>query len=118
RAPRFEQKADLFPGATFLVGADTIIRIGDPRYYGEDPQARDRALEHLVERGCRFLVFARLVGGSFRGLSDVDLPGALASLCEGIPGDEFRADISSTELRRDQESGDRGTGVRGQESTE
>ncbi len=111
-AARFEQKADLFPGVTFLVGADTIVRIGDPRYYGGDPAARDRALAHLREQGCRFLVFGRLVGENFRSLADLDLPADLAALCDEIPAEEFRADISSTELRRRHQ----GSGVRGQES--
>ncbi len=98
-APRFEQKADLFPGVTFLVGADTIVRIGDVRYYGGDPAARDRAVAHLAERECRFLVFGRLMAGRFCGLADLELPTALRALCDEIPGEEFRADISSTELR-------------------
>jgi nicotinamide mononucleotide (NMN) deamidase PncC len=102
-APRFEQKADLFPRATFLVGADTIARVGDARYYGGDPAARDRAIGHLAERGCRFLVFGRLVGDTFRSLGDLDLPPTLAALCEEISADEFRADVSSTELRRQAE---------------
>ena len=33
RAPRFVDKARLFPGATFLVGADTAIRLDDLRFY-------------------------------------------------------------------------------------
>jgi nicotinamide mononucleotide (NMN) deamidase PncC/nicotinic acid mononucleotide adenylyltransferase len=101
RAPRFEQKAELFPGATFLVGADTIVRIGDPRYYGGDETARDRAVAHLAERKCRFVVFGRLMEQSFRSLSDLQLPAALAALCEEVPAAEFRADISSTEIRRE-----------------
>jgi hypothetical protein len=98
-APRFEQKAELFPGATFVVGADTVLRVGEPRYYGGDPAARDRALERIRERGCRFLVFGRMMGGNFQGLSDLDLPPSLAALCDEVPAEEFRADISSTELR-------------------
>jgi hypothetical protein len=31
-APTFVEKADLFPGATFVVGADTMLRIAEPRY--------------------------------------------------------------------------------------
>jgi nicotinamide mononucleotide (NMN) deamidase PncC len=98
RAPLFQEKADLFPGATFIVGADTIERIGEPRYYGE-AASRDRAIAHLAERGCRFLVFGRLMGETFRTLDDLPLPPALRALCTEIPAAEFREDISSTELR-------------------
>lgn len=100
RASRFTEKARLFPGATFLVGADTIRRIGDPKYYHDCPQQRDEALASLSRQGCRFLVFGRLETTEFRTLADLDLPPALAALCEAIPESEFRVDISSTELRR------------------
>ena len=38
-APRFVQKAERFPEATFVVGVDTAARIVSPRYYGDDPEA-------------------------------------------------------------------------------
>lgn len=99
RTPRFVQKAELTPGVVFAVGADTIERIGQPRYYGGDPAARDAAVERLSELGVRFLVFGRVVAGVFQGLSDLDLPGGLRSLCERVPESEFRVDVSSTQLR-------------------
>src|SRR5688572_20826527 len=37
RAATFRQKAALFPGCVFLVGADTAVRVVDPRFYGDDP---------------------------------------------------------------------------------
>ena len=97
-APTFPEKARIFPGTTFVVGVDTIVRIAAPRYYG-GPQGRDAALDAL--RGCRFLVFGRHTGAAgFKTLDSVPLPGALLALCDGIPEADFRADISSTELRR------------------
>ncbi len=47
RAPTFAEKADLFPGATFVVGADTAARILSPRYYDEADAGLMRALEHI-----------------------------------------------------------------------
>jgi hypothetical protein len=35
RAATFVEKSRLFPGAAFIVGADTIRRIAAPRYYGD-----------------------------------------------------------------------------------
>ena len=32
-APTFREKATLFPSACFIVGADTILRIDNDRYY-------------------------------------------------------------------------------------
>jgi nicotinamide mononucleotide (NMN) deamidase PncC len=99
RAPRFSQKAELFPGATFVVGADTITRIGDPRYYGGQEAAMYEAIARIAASGCRFLVFGRQVEGVFRTLSELPLPQQLASLCQEISQAEFRDDVSSTELR-------------------
>ena len=35
-AATFDEKSRLFPGATFIVGVDTLQRIVEPRYYGND----------------------------------------------------------------------------------
>ena len=35
KAPRFVDKTAIFPGATFILGADTVQRLVDPKYYGE-----------------------------------------------------------------------------------
>lgn len=99
RTPTFHEKSARFRGCTFVVGADTIRRIADPRYYGGDPAARDAAITTLAERGCGFLVFGRLADGRFESLPDLPLPAALRPLCVGVPEDQFRVDISSTELR-------------------
>jgi len=100
RAATFEKKSQLFPNATFLVGADTIRRIAEPRYYSNDPAARDAALHHIAVRGCRFLVFGRQRAGQFETLDDLDLPLSLRQICDEIPAERFRDDVSSTEIRR------------------
>jgi nicotinamide mononucleotide (NMN) deamidase PncC len=99
RAPTFAEKSDLFPGATFIVGADTLLRIGHCRYYGHDPAVAEAAIARIAKNGCRFLVFGRLVDADFRSLHDIDLPASLRQLCDEIPSGEFREDISSTDLR-------------------
>ncbi len=100
RSPTFEQKSRHFPGATFIVGADTLRRIADPRYYGDDADACRRAIDGIAARGCRFLVFGRLRETGFETLSDVRPFETLASICREIPPDVFREDVSSTEIRR------------------
>lgn len=100
RSPRFDQKAALFPGATFLIGADTAIRLADPRFYNNDPRQRDAALQRIADAGCRFLLFGRQLEQGFADPRSLELPAAIRELCEDVPQTEFRNDISSTELRR------------------
>jgi hypothetical protein len=98
RAPTFVEKARLFPGATFVVGADTIVRIADSHYY-DSPAVRDAALAELAAAGCRFLVFGRAREGRFESLARLPLPPALREICDEVPEACFRMDLSSTELR-------------------
>ena len=100
RAATFAEKAVLFPGSLFVIGADTIVRIADPQYYGQDPRARDQAIAHIADQGCRFLVFGRVVSGEFQSASELKLPADLLAICQEVSEDEFRDDVSSTELRR------------------
>jgi nicotinamide mononucleotide (NMN) deamidase PncC len=99
RSPTFREKAELFPGATFVVGADTMLRIAEPRYYGGDEARRDEAIAEISRHGSRFLVFGRVIDGRFMTLGDLNLPAELLSLCDEVPASEFREDVSSTELR-------------------
>jgi hypothetical protein len=101
RAPTFCEKAELFPGATFVVGADTLDRIADARYYGGDVERRGAVFEKLRTRGIRFLVYGRRIGDQFRTLNDLTVPASLRALCEGVPAEEFREDASSTQSRAD-----------------
>ncbi|HEX7447315.1 MAG TPA: hypothetical protein VF306_07210 [Pirellulales bacterium] len=98
RAATFAEKAAMFAPATFVVGADTIARIADARYYGGEPACR-AALEQLAALHCRFLVFGRLVNGVFHSSHTLGLPEALLRLCDVVPAENFRHDLSSTELR-------------------
>jgi len=99
RAPTFVEKAALVPGATFVVGADTIVRIAEEKYYGGDRQKRDSAIANIASRGCRFLVFGRKCDGRFVLPSEIGLPSQLRAMCDEVPPNVFRCDISSTELR-------------------
>jgi hypothetical protein len=99
-APTFAEKAVVLPGVTFVVGVDTAERIVQPRYYGDREAARDAALRQIREAGCRFLVAGRKAGDLFLTLADVAVPREFADLFSAIPAETFRADVSSTELRR------------------
>jgi hypothetical protein len=99
RAPRFVEKAQLAPGCTFVVGVDTVARIGDAKYYVGGIPERDAAIAEIARADCRFLVFGRNFQNTFQTLSNVDVPVNLRKLCDEVPESEFREDVSSTELR-------------------
>jgi hypothetical protein len=98
RAPLFVQKADLFPGCTFVIGYDTALRIIDPRYY-DGEAGRDAAFARIAAQRCTFLVAGRVRDGAFRTLADIDIPPALRPLFRELPERLFRVDLSSTAIR-------------------
>ena len=99
-APTFEEKARLFPESIFLVGVDTLVRIANPKFYGNDHAALTRAIEGFHNERVRFLVFGRVQEQRFISLGDLTLPEELLSLCDAVPETAFRNDISSTDLRQ------------------
>lgn len=99
RAPTFVEKSSLFPGSTFVVGIDTLIRIADEDYYNGSEDQRDAAIEEIASAGCRLLAFGRAFDEEFIALDDLALPPALAAICTGVPEEQFRVDLSSTEIR-------------------
>ena len=60
RAPTFVEKSRLFPGTTFVVGADTAERLFGAKYYGDDETRMHAALEEIAGSGGSFLVAVRL----------------------------------------------------------
>jgi hypothetical protein len=100
RAPTFAEKAHLFPGATFVVGADTAARIVAPRFYQDSHERMAEALADFRQQGCRFLVAGRVdKEGRLFTLDDLAISSAHRDLFRSIPATEFRLDISSTQLR-------------------
>lgn len=100
RAATFVEKAALFPGSVLVLGADTAERVVDPRFYGQSPPSRDRALLAIRRLGCRFLVGGRLdTEGKFLNLGGITIPEGFQDLFLGLTEIEFRIDISSTLLR-------------------
>jgi len=100
RAPTFVQKAMLFPGTVFVVGADTAARIVAPRYYQDTDERLAEALARIRAEGCRFLVACRAdPSGRVMTLSELRIPEAFRDLFRELPEAEFRLPISSTQLR-------------------
>jgi Cytidylyltransferase-like len=101
RAPRFLEKARLFPKATFVIGFDTAVRLVAREYYGNREEAMLEALAEIRSLGCRFLVAGRVgKDGTFHTLEHVGVPESCRDLFVGLAEEEFRLDLSSTEIRR------------------
>jgi len=100
RAPTFVDKSRLFPGTTFVVGADTAERLVAPKYYGDDEVRMHNALEEIANSGSSFLVAVRIdAAGRVRALNDIPVPRHYADLFTEIPEHRFRLDTSSSEIR-------------------
>lgn len=100
--PTFVDKAQsLFPNGrgVFVVGTDTLKRIGQIRYYPTSRSLED-AISLFREQEIRFLVFGRHDGSHFVSLDDVEIPSELRDLCIPVSETDFRDDISSTSLRK------------------
>ena len=95
----FEQKARRFPGAVFALGADTLARVAQPRFYADDQRRMLQAIDNMVQQNITFLVFGRVEHGRFVELSDLDLPSSLTSICRAVPAEVYRNDISSSAIR-------------------
>ena len=100
QTPLFIDKAELFRGTTFVVGADTIKRFADLRFYNENVHTLHDMLRTIAFCHCRFLVFARKSKTGLEILDTLDIPDMLRSLCDDVPTSVFTMDISSSDLRR------------------
>ena len=99
RAPTFLEKSRLFPGTTFVVGADTAERLFVQKYYADEARMH-AALEEIANSGSSFLVAVRLdPAGRIRALTDIPVPQRYADLFTEIPEHRFRVDTSSSEIR-------------------
>jgi hypothetical protein len=99
RAGTFLEKSRLFPGVTFVAGADTALRVVQSRFYGGSVQAMDEALSEIAANGCSFLVGARAWQRRLWTLQELEVPPAHAAIFREIPAGSFRLDVSSTDLR-------------------
>jgi len=95
--PLFIDKARRFPGFGFLIGADVVLGLLNPKYYGGSAEACDIMIEEFRRLGTRFYVVGREVDGAFRTLDDIVIPAAARDLFVPVSG---RWDIASRNLRQ------------------
>ena len=108
RAATFLEKARLMPGATFVVGYDTAVRLFDDRFYEDtsDGSPTIAAMTELRDLGSSFIVGGRHdAQENFKTVRDLDIPAGLRTLLVEIPEEMFSDPISSTQLRSSQASG-------------
>ena len=103
QASTFLAKSRLFPGRTFLLGFDTVVRLIDPKYYGGSDKKVCSALDEIRSLGCRFLVAGREKNGRFLTVSELKAPTGYADLFEGIPESDFRDESRASDLRVESE---------------
>ena len=102
QTPLFIRKAELFQGASFVVGADTIKRFADLRFYHESVHKLHDILRTIAFYNCRFLVFARQSKSGLESLETLEIPDMLRSLCDEVSPSVFTMNISSSDLRREE----------------
>ncbi len=104
RAPRFTEKSSVLPGAIFVIGFDTFVRLLDAKYYPDHVTRAASPVENslglIEENGCQFVVAGRIDDQQkFRELTQVSIPPRYRKMFIGLSESQFRSDISSTELR-------------------
>lgn len=102
QAATFVEKVAIFPKSTFVMGADTFVRLAEPKYYGGSQEAADRAVRTIAENAHGLVVFGRARDGVFEEPATLPAPEPLRRIAYFVSQREFRIDISSTALRREQ----------------
>lgn len=106
RAATFVEKIELFPESTFIMGADTYLRLADPRYYGGSQKQADAAIRTICKKTRGLIVFGREQDGAFQSAAQADLPEKLRDVTYFVSEREFRMDVSSTAIRAAAETAD------------
>ena len=97
-AGRFSEKAEMFPNSVFIIGADTLLRVFDEKFYKSHKDMMDH-IQRFNDHNINFLVFGRKVDQKFISLNKIKIPEIISARCTGFEETIFRDDISSTELR-------------------
>ena len=120
-APLFSQKTCLLEEVlncspfsnrrmTFVLGTDTFVRIINPKYYNNSVENMIDALVEMKEKGVHFIVGGRLEqteSGSKKFINGEEevksLPMHVQEMFTLLTEEEFRLDVSSTEIRKQME---------------
>ena len=86
------------------MGYDTAVRLVQAKYYDTGEAGMRSALAEMAEMECKFWVAGRLSGDNYKTLADIALPADFIGLFEAIPEEDFRVDISSSQIRAEERS--------------
>ena len=96
---KFIDKVKIFPNTCFVVGYDTAVRILDESYLS-DNETLDEFLNMVSSKNCFFTVAGRVdENGKFNNLESGQIKEKYRSLFMIIAEEDFRSDISSTDIR-------------------
>jgi hypothetical protein len=101
KAGKFTDKASLFPNSVFIIGADTLTRILDEKFY-LNRQDMLNQLDLFNSHNINFLVFGRKIKNNFISLDSVSIPEHIAKRFSGFGEEIFRDDISSSSIRKEE----------------
>ena len=99
KAGKFTDKAQLFPNSVFIIGADTLTRMLDEKFYLNRKDMLDE-LDLFNSHNINFLVFGRKIEKNFISLDSVSIPAHIKNRFTGFGEDIFRDDISSSIIRK------------------
>jgi hypothetical protein len=64
KCPRFIDKARAYPGLSYVVGVDTVVRLVDPAYTSGSVDLMTHLLAGMISEGSEFYVLPRAVGAA------------------------------------------------------
>ena len=99
KAGKFTDKAALFPNSVFIIGADTLTRILDEKFY-LSRQDMMTQLDLFNSHNINFLVFGRKMKSKFIDLASIKIPDHVRNRFVGFDEEIFRDDISSSDIRQ------------------
>lgn len=102
REATFAGKAKVLPGATFVVGYDTAVRLFDDRFYAGVPEGSgsELAMQRIQAQGCDFVVGGRHdAHGNFMTWEDFPCPKRFRRMFTSVPASDFCDAISSSQIR-------------------
>jgi len=99
RAATFIEKVHIFPQSTFVMGADTYVRLIDPKYYHGSQKRLNDAMRTICRQSRGLIVFGRMQGQKFQNPTTCDVPPALREITYFVSEREFRMDVSSSGIR-------------------
>ncbi|KAJ6240592.1 nicotinamide mononucleotide adenylyltransferase [Anaeramoeba flamelloides] len=98
-SPRFIDKIEFVRNCYYVIGFDTYTRLFDQKYY-KDVNEIIHLQSLIISHNIKFIVGGRVNNGKFEyDLSKVELNPLLKDHFIALSEDEFRIDVSSTEIR-------------------